>query len=520
MNEDEINNILELTKKKIAISQFNRERVKKNKKSKIFMLFHKISIALATGAVLTTGCVGAYVGITGNTELLKKIGINIGEHYEEFKQEVDGTISGKGFSASLVSAACDSTCIVLEMDFKLDKNKYDEVDFKIDNLTITGKNFEGSTKENLVISESSVSNHMEDGTIKVYKYISVKDPNLGADGFLNEAFERNENEVECILEFSEIYDSKSKKKISEGNWKWDFKLKRELESEFVEVDKEIKKENVIINIDSISKSSLGNYISLIATQYNVDINKENDIQKLKYIIKNSKGEKISIISKTVNMTGDLTDGLAVNLETTLKLDDISGNIDYDIDVQIGEEVNIETRELEKLISDIKVAMEDEKRLEKEIEIEKEKERQEHLKQIEIAYSKWDNSSIPQILSNTLIGVELRDVPYIIQTELNGKWMGTDSFKFYYILYKEKIYAVIGENEEDEFWIATNILKTDIDPKSLGERVKDNGNKVLVTAIGEYYDYTDNKDNTYSIFEGRFKYIINSSGIFLDRELSE
>ena len=360
MNDNEINRILEKTKEKIAISQFKEERIEeenmKNVKNNKLLLLKRTIVVTAAGMLLTVGSVGAYVGITGNYEILRKIGINIGERYENEKQEVKGNVDQNEFKINLVSAACDSSCIILEMDVKLDGKKYEDIDFKIDNFSLEGKrlnertkeyeNFSDSTKKNLKISESTVSNVLEDGTIKLFKYISVKDPNLAGDGFIDELF-RDSNKAVCKIEFSRIYDVKTSKVILEGNWNLDFNLTGKESTEFTIVNKDVKVEDVDINIYSIAKSPLGNYITIYAEQDNFNYNTENNIQKLDFIIKNKAGEKVNIVSKTCNITGERN---YLSYEVTLKLDDISNDLNYNIDFIIGEKCNISMEEIKEVVN--------------------------------------------------------------------------------------------------------------------------------------------------------------------------
>ena len=351
MDENEINRILEQTKNKIAISQFKKEKLDnmKSKKENKFVIFKKIGIGTAAGVLLTAGSVGAYVGITGNTEILKRIGINIGEQYDNKKHDVKETIKSKDFEASLVSIACDSSCIILEMDVKLVEDNHTNIDFEIENLTLEGNNFIGSTITGLKLSQSSASNISEDGSIKLFKYISVKDPNLGADGFLDEIF-KDSNKVNCKLEFSNIYDKNTNEIISNEKTELSFAIEGKTKSEHIEVNEVKNIENVSVNIESINKSSLGNYITLTASQDNFDQNKENNIQKLEYIIKNSNKAEVNIVSKTYNIAQELDDPSKISIETTLKLDDISADVSYDIDIKIGGNVNIPTKEILDVIS--------------------------------------------------------------------------------------------------------------------------------------------------------------------------
>lgn len=351
MDENELKRILDKTKKKIAISQFEKEE-KVVKRKTIERKLPKVGIGIAVCILLSVTTVGAYVGITKNSDILKKLGINICEKYEENKQDINASeMEIESCNINLISAACDSTCIVLEIDFKLKDNKYEEVDFDIENLVLTAGDFEGSNKKGLEITEDSVSTKKEDGSIKLFKYISIKDPNLVDDGFLNEIFAINET-AKCKIEFSKIYDKESKEIIEEGDYSFDFELKGKPISEFKEINKTLKLKDVNIEIISSSKSDLGNYISLIASQENFDKNKENNVQKLKYIVKNSKGEDVKILSETQNITKDYTNGLKIAIETTLKLDDISDDLNYDISIEIEDEIKVETNKIEQKVNNV------------------------------------------------------------------------------------------------------------------------------------------------------------------------
>ena len=396
MNEEEFNRILETTKKKIAISQFKKERIESMKHEKAnnkFVLLRKIGIGTAAGLLLTVGSVGAYVGISGNTEILKNIGINIGNKYEAEKQDIGVSVNANGTEVKLVSAACDSSCIVLETEIKLDTEKYKNVDFKIDNLTLTANGFTGSTQKDLKLSESSASKVMENGTIKLFKYISIKDPNLSADGFLDMIFE-NANTANCKIEFSKLYDANTNEVISEGKWELNFNLEGKTKSEFIKSNKKINVKDVTVNIESINKSSLGNYIVLTANQNNFDINKENNIQKLEYTVKNSSGKKINIVSTTYNIAQEFGDSSKISVEATLKLDDVSDDINYDIAAQIGTEINIPTSEIAEVIKNNKA-------IEETMQKDNTNNKQEELQVTVIEENKSSNSSV--LLRNPIDG---------------------------------------------------------------------------------------------------------------------
>lgn len=351
MNEKDIFKIIEKTKEKIAISQFTEENsTKKNKQSNIAL--RRIEIGFVMGILLMIGSVGAYTSIKSNKEILNKFGINISEKYEEKKTETEATVDTEKFNGRLISAACDSTCIVLEMEFKLNTSKYQNIDFDITNLNINGKDIHGSTKDHLIITQNANSSITENGTIKLFKYIAIKDPILAADGFLSDLFE-NSDQANCKIEFSELYDVNSKEIISKGQHELEFTLYGMQETNFVQVLEERKIKDVEILIEYISKSSLGNNIILSAKQQNFSSDKDNSIQKLEFIIKDKNGKQINIVSSTFNITSNPENTSEVGIEYTLKLDDLSENLDYDIDCKIGEKINIETKKFEQVIEKVR-----------------------------------------------------------------------------------------------------------------------------------------------------------------------
>ena len=479
MNEEEINRIVEKTKKKIAISQFKKERVEEMKHTKVnnrFILLRRIAVGTVTGMVLTVGSVGAYVGISGNTEILKNIGINIGEKYDVEKQNIGTVVNENGIEVKLVSAACDSSCIILETEIKLDDEKYKNIDFEIDNLTITTDSFTGSTKTGLKISESSASSIMENGTIKLFKYISIKDPNLSGDVFLDMAFD-NTNKVNCKIEFSNLHDVNSKEVISEEKMELNFDLEGKTKTEYTKINKEINVDDVIVNIESINKSTLGNYIVLTAEQDNFDINKENNIQKLEYTIKNSLGKKINIVSKTYNISQEFDDSSKIFVETTLKLDDISDDINYDIEVQIGTEKNISLKEITDVLNNNET-------------IEKEKQDADDSKQekIQVSNDEENNNSNSEILLKNPIDGNLVLVKKFNSNEDKGINIAIQEGKSIYSINKGDVidvgndakigkYIVIkyDNNVQAVYGTCSEILKNVGDKVDTGDVIAKTGN---------------------------------------------
>ena len=108
------------------------EELIKNKKNKInsknkrksYEFVKKFAIGTAAMMMVSVTSFATYVAVTGNTEILEKIGINISEKYEENKQEIkekntDTQYSGENFDAEIVAISMDSGSIVAEINVKL-----------------------------------------------------------------------------------------------------------------------------------------------------------------------------------------------------------------------------------------------------------------------------------------------------------------------------------------------------------------------------------------------------------------
>ncbi len=323
-------------------------------------------IAGATAALtLSIGTVAAYVAITGNTEILQKIGIKLSQNYEPNEQIItnendnQNKISTKGFEATLKSASIDNASIVMEIDLKLNDNvSAEKPDLKVKSLSIYKQSID-TTFSDLELTEKSSVQKMEDGTYKLFKYIAVKDPNLASNNFFEDMF-CQDSSINCILTFYGIVDENGNEIISaeESNdeYKFHFELKNpgNLDStdNIVKANQCINYKNVEITVDSIQKSNFGNIITINAVEKNIDISKESDIQKIDFIVKDSEGNSINIVSRTQNVglnnyfKGKYHDVYLEDIQ--LIVDDYSDVMDYTIEIIESSNLIITTNELIKI----------------------------------------------------------------------------------------------------------------------------------------------------------------------------
>lgn len=319
----------------------------------------KMMVGTAAILVLSIGSVGAYVGITGNTAILEKLGINLSKNYEDNKQiiknenNMQNCIKGNGFDAKLISAAVDNSSLVLEFDINLDEGiKCESPDLKIDNIAIYMPKRNVTESKALIWTEESNSSKMENGTYKVFKYIKIKNTAIDNTNVWRDMFFEEES-VNCTISISSIIDKNTNKIVSEdvGDlWSFEFKLSKpeNLSYSVNELNKVIYYNDVEIKIEKIQESSFGNVISISATEKNINLNEVNDIQKLKFTIKDENENNLAILSKIVNVTMEDYDKGQMNttiLEIQLKVDDVTNNPNYKIEVQQDEKANIDINEI-------------------------------------------------------------------------------------------------------------------------------------------------------------------------------
>lgn len=324
----------------------NIKQIKEVEKMKKSIGIKRILIGATAFMALSAGTVGAYAAITGNIEILEKIGIKLSQNYDENKQEITtnynekNRIIGDKFEAEVLSVALDEMNIVMEISLKLNEEyNYDILpDLDVMGLEIIRSANENSFGEQLQFSQNQSTAKMEDGTYKIYKYISVVDPNLGLSEFWNNMFAYDDS-IDCIINFSGLYDDNGNliEKIDEEN---SLKLKIEKPSNLenmygvIQVDENLKYKNVEATVTSIQVASFGNIINIDVYENDIDINKINDIQKINFDIKDKKGNKINIISRTENVTFDNYANGKMNLmglELHITVDD-TDNYEYDIEM--------------------------------------------------------------------------------------------------------------------------------------------------------------------------------------------
>lgn len=337
----------------------NVKKIEKNRKVK------KVIAGVATALTLSIGSVGAYIAITGNTEILQRIGIKLSQNYEQNKQIIDeengnqNKISTKSYEATLKSASVDNTSIVMEIDLKLsDDITIEEPDLKIKNLSIYKPSVD-KTFSDLELTEKSSVQKMEDGTYKLFKYIAVKDASLASNNFLVDMFYQD-SLINCTVTFSGLVDKSGNEITSIENLSDEYNFCFELNKpeglnsadNIVKLNQSINYNNAEISVDSIQKSNFGNIITINAVEKNIDINKINDIQKIDFIVKDSEGNSVDIVSRTQNIAlNNYSEGMFRDVyleDIQLIVDDDSDTMVYTVEIVESSDVIIATEELIKI----------------------------------------------------------------------------------------------------------------------------------------------------------------------------
>ena len=320
------------------------------------------AVAMVT---LSVGSVGAYVGITGNTEILEKLGIHISQNYEKNKQEINDENTenyvqlADGVQAKLVAVSLDNTNMVMEIDLKLEKDIEDlNPDLKISNVAIYMPERQTEISEELVISEKSSSVKVEDGTWKIYKYISIKDYAVAGNSLWADIFYAD-NKVNCKVEFSGLFDGENLiSSFEDNNRVFEFELNKPNDLKDISnssYDKLITYKNITIDGFEVQPSDFGNVVGFVANEKDIDIDKVNDIQKIDFIIKDANGTKLNIVSKNENINvGDYREGKLhqIGLEVQIVVDDVSENTNYTIEMVENEKVQVSNERIKEVYDSV------------------------------------------------------------------------------------------------------------------------------------------------------------------------
>lgn len=333
-------------------------KINSKNKRKSYEFVKKFALGAAAMMMVSVTSFATYIAVTGNTEILKKIGINISEKYEENKQEIkeqntDTKFAGEKFDAEIVAISMDSGSVVAEINVKLkEEMELEEIalnvsDFKA--ISDTGEEF------GIEYTIKQLSAKQEDGTYKCFVYFSV-DNGVTIGNGLEALFFENET-LPIEIEFSGIEDKESNL-IEENNWKFKINLnkQKEEEKESSEIIWETNTiENIELTIVSCQNSEFGNTIELIASQEDCDIDEINRVQKLDFVVKNKNGEVVDIVSRVDNITmdgykeGKMTE---IGVEAKLVVDDTTKNPNYTIEIVDTDEVKVSKEKVQKINDEI------------------------------------------------------------------------------------------------------------------------------------------------------------------------
>lgn len=347
----------DLIKKTVA----NIEQVKMQEKIKKTSSWKKILAGAAAMVTLSVGTVGAYIAISGNTEILQKIGINISKNYEENAQDITTQenaiyeIHEEGIDAKIKSISLDNTSLVMEIDMKAD-DKYDLEDpyLNIINFSAKKQNMETYLNETLEFSQKHSSAKQEDGSYKIFQYISVSDSELAINDFWGNMFYENDI-VQCIIDINGIYDGNKPVALIDKALMFDVSKPSNLTiNEYTDdsIIKEINYKNVDVKIEQAYQSAFGNVIQISAMENNIDLTKTNDIQKIRIKVMDKDGNELTQVSKEYDSMGptDYSEGKFLTFTYNVKIvvDDDSDVNTYTYEVVEGDELIVSNDEIEQL----------------------------------------------------------------------------------------------------------------------------------------------------------------------------
>jgi len=347
MKRDNYINKMKDIKPKEELLQKTISNIQNSKKKKGNGL-KRILTGIAAMAILSIGTVGAYVAVTGNKEILQRIGINLSEKYEENAQEIKekngnkNVIIGEYFDAKIVSTAIDNANIVMEIDLKVKDNlKIVSPNLNVSSVSIYRPEIDQYLGDTFIISQTQNVKQIDNGVYKVFKFVSIQETALDTQNIWLEVFGENEK-TECIINFDGLYDNEELIENIDKKNGFEFELERPENlidySEIKNIDKELNLGDVNVVVEYVQPSDFGNIIGIYATQNNFDIDKTNDIQKIDFKITDMNGNLINIVSRNENITldnyknGKLTQ---LNLEIEIIVDDIN-TTDYNIELVMSE----------------------------------------------------------------------------------------------------------------------------------------------------------------------------------------
>lgn len=348
--------------KKTISNIVQTKKIEKEKKKSMLKKVIASAIAMIT---LSVSSVYAYVAISGNTEILEKIGINISKNYENNKQEInnqeiDSYIElADGIKARTVSVSVDNSSLLMEFDLIInDDMELSNPVLEINNIAVFMPNRQVVTSDNLVFSQKSNSAKMSENTWKLFEYVSINDLALAGSSIWSDIFFMDDV-VNCQVTFSGLHDGdRLVASFEKENRIFNFELQKP--KELNDVNNEIYEnmvtyKNITIDGYEVQKSDFGNNISFVAVEKNINIDKVNDIQKIDFIVKDVNGNRLKIISKNVNITiSDYHNGKfeQIGLEYQLVVDDVSEDTKYTIEIIETDTVQIPSSNIKNVYDSI------------------------------------------------------------------------------------------------------------------------------------------------------------------------
>jgi len=359
----EIENVVpreEIVNKTINIIK-KMENKEKNKMTgmNIMNKVKKIIVGIITALSLTATCFAGYVVISGNTQILEKIGIKLSQNYDENAQIVNQTVKDRKVELELESVAVDNAFIVskyniktnvpLEGDIQLginDINFYDQdaeekVFFEYENQQKVVKNEDGTYTVFVVSYINGVENAnqaieyaIDEGEIQEY-YGSLISYIFGEVIEYGEKRYTRDN-VELNIDVIALYDGNGEVvsgSTQNNEWCFKFILDRAKNAGKLITDSEIAEtfedKGLEVTINEIRENEFGTYVMVSVGEKYEEIN--DNIEYVDIVVEDQNGNVLKVISQyeEIFKVGDIN-AYGRSFDKHMILDADDNVVDYNI----------------------------------------------------------------------------------------------------------------------------------------------------------------------------------------------
>ena len=341
------------------IKEMEYKKEKKMKGMSIMNQVKKVIIGIIATLSVTATCSAGYVVISGNTQILEKIGIKLSKNYNDNAQIINQTVKDEKIELNLESVAVDNAFIVSKYNIKtniqLDENiKLDihsisfynqsidrDVFFKYENQQKVIKNEDGTYTVYVVSyineienADQSIKYAIEDGEIQEYdgdliSYIFGEITEYGKKRYMRD-------NVELNIDVVALYDGNEKfisGATQSNDWCFKFNLARAKNTGKLITNSEeaetFEYKGLEVTINVIKENEFGTYVMVTVGE---NYGERNDIIKnVDIIVEDQNGNTLKVISQ-YEETHKITefDVYGRSFEKHMILDADDNVVDYNI----------------------------------------------------------------------------------------------------------------------------------------------------------------------------------------------